>query len=109
MKNLFVLIIFIFLSNIVYANTYAVKFDKSLIFDDSFVKISQISIYPDEIWKIVGSCESALSYSTVKISQTVIFADYTIKISQSSLFPDKKICIKNPNSLPSWFLKIINN
>ena len=109
MKTILIIFVLFFSSNVVYSNTYAVKFDERSIFADLTIKVSKTSLFVDETWKIVGSCKSAFSYSTVKISQTAIFADLTVKISQSALFPDKRICIKNPNSLPSWFLEIINN
>ncbi len=72
MKTILIIFVLFFSSNVVYANTYAVKFDERSIFADLTIKVSRTSLFVDETWKIVGSCKAALSYSTVKISQTSI-------------------------------------
>ena len=92
----------------VHANSYAVKFEEHALFPDFTIEVSKHALFPDETWKIVGSCSEATSYSTVQISEHVLFPDLTVEISQHSMFPDKEICIKNPDSLPDWFIEMIN-
>ena len=60
----------------------------------------------DEIWKIKGSCRSAVSYTTIKIKEYG-FADMTVKVKSYGI-SDKDICIKNPNDAPEWLLEMLN-
>ena len=77
-------------------------------FADFSIEVSTSSIFADEVWEIVGTCDGAFSYSTVEISENSIFADLDVEITKNSIFADKQICIKNPNSLPDWFIEMLN-
>ena len=107
-KLLGVLFVYLFISKNALANTYAVEFVDNSIFADFSIEVSTSSIFADEVWEIVGTCDGAFSYSTVEISENSIFADLDVEITKNSIFADKQICIKNPNSLPDWFIEMLN-
>ena len=98
-------------SSYVNATTYAIKFTDAYLLPGETIAITKGYLIADEIWNIKGTCTSALSYSTLKITngKTLIPADMTVALSKNSLLADKNICIKNPSSLPDWFNEIINN
>ena len=33
---------------------------------------------------------------------------YAVEFTESSLYADRDICIKNPDSLPEWFLEMLD-
>ena len=95
--------------NLVSATTYAVEFTERSFLADLTVAITERSFLADETWNIKGTCTSALSYSTVEMTERSFLADMTIALTDRSFLADKDICIKNPNSLPEWFIEIIND
>ena len=103
----------VFFIKFVSANTLKVKFEEYVIFPDLTINVLQpmsLDLFENkyyEIWKIIDSCSSKLPNITVKISEYNTLADLNVKILQSEENPDKIICIKDFNSLPIWFLKII--
>jgi len=103
-KLLKIVVLFMLFSNVGHTGTYAVKI-KEYGIADMTVKMKEYGI-ADEIWKIKGSCRSALSYTTIKIKEYGI-ADMTVKVKSYGI-SDKDICIKNPNDAPEWLLEMLN-
>ena len=94
--------------SLVNATTYAVEFTESSLYADFTIEVSTSSLYADETWNLVGSCRNEFNYSTIEISESSLYADKTIDITTNSLYADRDICIKNPDSLPEWFLEMLN-
>jgi hypothetical protein len=108
-KILGIAVISLLWPNLVSATTYAVEFTERSFLVDLTIAITERSFLADETWNIKGTCTSALSYSTVEITERSFLADMTIALTDRSFLADKDICIKNPNSLPEWFIEIIND
>ena len=53
------------------------------------------------------SLVNATTYA-VEFTESSLYADFTIEVSTSSLYADRDICIKNPDSLPEWFLEMLD-
>ena len=92
MRSLTLFFSIIFFSTSSNSNTYALK-------------IKEYGL-ADETWKVKGACTGAISYTSVKIKEYGT-ADLTVKIKSYGL-ADRKVCIKNPNDLPYWFLNMID-
>ena len=84
--------------------TYAIKISQYSIPDLSISVCT--NCIADETWKIKGSCKGAVMATRVKIKEYGI-ADMTVKIKSYGI-PDKNICIQNPEDLPEWFLKMLD-
>ena len=95
--------------NLVSATIDAIEFTERSFLPDLTVAITERSFLADETWNIKDNCTSALNYSTVEITEISSLADMTIALTDKSYLADKDICIKNPNSLPEWFIEIIND
>ena len=105
MKKLLGIVVLSFLwSNIVTANTYAIKVSKYLI-PDLTIDITKYGI-ADETWKIVGTCKNAGTYSLVELTRYGI-PDITVQLTKYGI-ADKDICIVNPDDLPDWFLEMMD-
>ncbi|MBT6416393.1 hypothetical protein [Candidatus Puniceispirillum sp.] len=59
----------------------------------------------DEVWRVTGSCQIADTYLSVQVKDYG-YADLTVKI-QSKGDADKQICIKNPEDVPEWMMKML--
>ena len=59
----------------------------------------------DEVWLVTGSCQIAEAYLSVQVKDYG-YSDLTVKI-QSAGDADKKICIKNPEDVPEWMMKML--
>jgi hypothetical protein len=59
----------------------------------------------DEVWRITGSCQIAETYLSVQVKDYG-YSDLTVKI-QSHGDADKHICIKNPEDVPAWMMKML--
>ena len=53
------------------------------------------------------SLVNATTYA-VEFTESSLYADKTIDITTNSLYADRDICIKNPDSLPEWFLEMLD-
>ncbi len=104
MRSLTLFFCIIFFSTSSNSNTYALKI-KEYGLADLTIKVKEYGL-ADETWKVKGACTGAISYTSVKIKEYGT-ADLTVKIKSYGL-ADRKVCIKNPNDLPYWFLNMID-
>ena len=59
----------------------------------------------DEVWLVTGSCQIAETYLTVQVKDYG-YSDLTVRL-QSEGKADKHICIKNPEDVPEWMMKML--
>lgn len=59
----------------------------------------------DEVWLVTGTCQIAETYLSVQVKDYG-YSDLTVKL-QSKGVADKQICIKNPEDVPEWMMKML--
>lgn len=59
----------------------------------------------DEVWLVTGSCQIAETYLSVQVKDYG-YSDLTVKLTSAG-DADKQICIKNPEDVPEWMMKML--
>lgn len=59
----------------------------------------------DEVWLVTGSCQIAENYLSVQVKDYG-YSDLTVKLTSAG-DADKQICIKNPEDVPEWMMKML--
>ena len=61
--------------------------------------------YVDEVWLVTGSCQIAENHLSIQVKDYG-YSDLTVRL-QSEGDADKQICIKNPEDVPEWMMKML--
>jgi hypothetical protein len=59
----------------------------------------------DEVWLVTGSCQIAENYLSIQVKDYG-YSDLTVRL-QSEGDADKQVCIKNPEDVPEWMMKML--
>ena len=59
----------------------------------------------DEVWLVTGSCQIAENYLSIQVKDYG-YSDLTVRL-QSEGDADKQVCIKNPEGVPEWTMKML--
>ena len=59
----------------------------------------------DEVWLVTGSCQIAENHLSIQVKDYG-YSDLTVRL-QSEGDADKQVCIKNPEDVPEWMMKML--